>query len=625
MPFDRGRMAMAGLLTDSQEITEAACSVYAKEDLNTFRSLEKRVADARVHALGSYVGAFLLTALGIIVAAMGEHKTGIPAVAAFGLPTLAGLAFLALFYFRLRGARRAHATYHPRTRIRSIRTGLLPLLAIRGRYGLYTCDQSSMLSPTTLTFPSQEAAERLEHVLNNHRELVSSMPGVLDSERVVDLPMEDGTAQPLFAEEGKLYGVYEEAKEIIAGLETSSVDARILEMTPEQLRQLVACDEEASGIWDESPHMALEEPPEEDGLTGLVRRLEGEVEAAGDADSVRSKVDAFLTAFLEEIRKDLDKLDASRQLSLGVLLQSYSRDLEKLTAMASFNCYCPTCNASFVEESAAGAWRHEACEFPLPNRATRMRPVPGTNAWECPICSERTERPLPIHRLFDELVAPAMDRLLQENKVKREEVYLEAGQRNREWMERAEREARSVADTAKRDAGNIQMRIRDVATEISAARASIDLLMSEIGTVEALRGTRLMEIARDVQSTVREIAEYRETTNAAFTDTMDRIEDDATAALKQLASVARIENEARMRLMQQTATNLKTVADNTAEAVAVNKENLAANKEAADSAKEGNALMAVLVDRSKGFKRKNRFLGVVGGESDYDRQRRRYT
>lgn len=538
------------------QIAEAAWLDVMREPLADLEHLQGKLADAKRSA-GRLWTFFWLSLLGTVAVALMPrsilNSELVSLIVGFVLFTIFVVAINSSMSLRRRAGELE--AFEPGRKIVGIRYGLLPICTHETGSGNYLIDMSGLGEPLSITFPSFTAMEELDEILSAHRRLVKEMPVVLSSDErgVVQV---GGEAQTLYSEESALHDAHARARAALDRLESTTESVHLLSLEEWQVKKLVELDEVAREHWGEAKDVSLLADRVEQKVREIIGRLEGELDAFVDEESERNQVEEFLDRFVDTMQGGVETLSANRTTSLSNVLPSYACELQKFSLMASYNCYCPSCNAEALSASASGDWAQGDGSYPSFDAATRMRAVSGTDLWECPVCGGTSSTPIPVHRLLDELVYPTMDRLYQENRVERSKLYIETEEKKRALVLDAEREIRSLVDGSEKEVRCIQTNIRGVASEVEAARTTVTLLSDQLGHLEALRETNLQRLSDELKETIDSISKYREHTLVSFERTVGDIVESTGREFDRLAKVARQEDEARMAIQKEIATKV---------------------------------------------------------------------
>ena len=541
----------------------------------------------------------------------------------------AGIGFVIglIGIFSFAGASKALKNYRPQKKVTSIKIAMLPIGSVLGSQGRYLFDQSGLAETVELVFPSANAPDQIRKIEEVHKQLSAEVPDILPPENPTNVRLEDyETDHILFGDESKLHMIYQKTVDIFDSMESEKLTTPLLRVSPDELNDLVKLVGRLnnSGDWSGCPEIRNTPSDFISQVGDIIARLEGEVDPEGDLSRERQKVTTLFTGFLSQIRKDQKNLAMRRTNSLAGVMPNYSKELERLAVMSSYNCYCPKCNGATINSSAEGNWDSSSGEFPSFDFATRMKPVPGGLLWECPVCAHRTEQPFPVHRILDDLVYPTMDRLLQENRVERLRIYHQAQEKKRQVIDAMQKDIRLLAEATKKEAREFQARIREIASGVDGAKATIELLAEEMASLDALRNSRISQLSSQMNQHIQKIAEFKRHTMSEYNKSMDRIMEEASKDLKHLAKVARQEEQARMNVQRQIAENLS-------------KQNQLSEKQIELSEKqnkhleEGNAMTEAQLRQTGGYDAS--FPNVMGqakelagdveqaltGKSDYDR------
>jgi len=448
----------------------------------------------------------------------------------------------------------AFSSYKPKIKIKSIKAGTFIFEPFHGVNGCYLFNRSGHTNPVEIDFYSERNIEKLKNMLQRYRQMSQSMPAVMSSDSRKLVRVTDELEHPIFSEETELHSLLEEICEVLDNLESRKESYHLLSLSKEELFELLELAKlESPGF---SPVRAT--LTEMTDIGSIIRQIEGEFSSQGSENEALS-AERFLDQFGSEIGEVLGTLDSSRKASFVDMIKPFSDDLERLSTITSYNCYCPECNQEAIDATANSEWNSEN-GYPKLDMATRMKPVPGGIYWECPVCGNRTGTPFPVHKMLDNLLFPTMDRLLQENRVDRLKLYLDAEKRKMEILGDEQREIRETIDSSEQASSLIQNRIRDISSGVETAKSTIGLLMAELGSFESVNRSRLDTISSEINTVVNEISDYRNRTLTSFNQSIDEMLQQADIKMEDLAKMAREDEEARMAIMREMSQNMQAVA-----------------------------------------------------------------
>jgi hypothetical protein len=542
------------------------------------------------------------------------------------LPLAIGCAIAIYGIIALRRAKADMENFKPKRRINSIKVGRLILGSKKGGRGSYVFDWSGLAETSDLVIPQADAPDKIETLRQAHHNLTRTTPDILPPDHATRVSLEEHQLEhTLFAEEARIHKLYQMTHQVFDTMKSERVKTPLIQLSESEVTSLLMLQSQL-GRWLTTPNIKLKENDLTAEVEEIITRLEGEVDPKGTASQGRQKVSTLFNNFLEQISQDQEYLDSKRHKSLTQVMPVYSNDLERIAIMNSYNCYCPKCNTEVIRNSADQTYNSSTGEFPGFDFATRVRPVKGSNAWECPVCAHQTEQPFPVHKLLDELVYPTMDKLLQENRVERIRIYHEAQDKKRQVIDGIQKDIRLLVESTEKEAREFQARIREIASGVDGAKETIELLARELVNLESLRNTRISELSQQMNRHIQEIAKFKQDTMTSYRDSMKNIMAQANKDISHLAQVARQEEQARMAVQQKIAQGLQ-------ESVTAQHQLTENIQQSNELLTKGNEINSAMLGSQGGYR--STFPNVIGqaednvgdfvqemtGQSEYERYR----
>lgn len=148
------------------------------------------------------------------------------------------------------------------------------------------------------------------------------------------------------------------------------------------------------------------------------------------------RLEETLTNWYKKWEINSNVLGAIRFESLNDHVGKTNYELGNAMQYTAFNFYCPKCNKEKIEEflerdySLQSDSFHEPLDFP---DTTQCNYILNTDMWVCKTCESDFEKPIPVHKSFDEILLPVYLRLMEENKNERFKVHKETKQKEIEY------------------------------------------------------------------------------------------------------------------------------------------------------------------------------------------------
>lgn len=223
-------------------------------------------------------------------------------------------------------------------------------------------------------------------------------------------------------------------------------------------------------------------------------------------------------------------------------------ELGQQVGYATFNFYCPYCNEDTQEELLErdyGVHHEEEHEPVRYSDTTRCEFLPERQVWRCKTCEKITEDPIPVHRMLDDVLLPAYDHLMQENKNERLRIHAKARDQERELQEKAESEIDSIRREHMSKIFALSEEIERYQATIAGEREAITSMEELVERYETTQEAALSNIDRTTQKMHREVQEMTE----RVLSEVDRRKKQEMEALSRefdvLSKAQRIEDERR--------------------------------------------------------------------------------
>lgn len=204
--------------------------------------------------------------------------------------------------------------------------------------------------------------------------------------------------------------------------------------------------------------------------------------------------------WLVEWDRNMHILHKTRFNSLVDKVSNLFFDLGDVLNYTAFNFYCPKCNLSKAESILQRDYSVQSDEIAEPiyfPQNTRCNYNSETGLWKCKSCENEFEKPIPMHKCYDEILMQAYDKLMDENKNERLKAHNETRNKEVKYMNDME------ADVEKLSYDNLSL-IYSLTDEMEKMKADIQ------GENEAINS--LNEVSRQYQikqnSVIKNINDY---------------------------------------------------------------------------------------------------------------------
>ena len=238
----------------------------------------------------------------------------------------------------------------------------------------------------------------------------------------------------------------------------------------------------------------------------------------------------------------------TRKFSLCDQVAPECFDLGTLLNYSAFNFYCPECNSRQQRELLTRDYsvhNEQSTEPMYFSRNSRCVYHPDTEVWRCLTCESETKNPIPLHKMFDEVLMPAYERLMDEHKVERLNAHRDVSTREIENRNAMESDLERTQFDYLAQIDSLTEEMERLKSDISGERMAIGS-MEDILTTYNVEQTRVMENIRAFSGRIEE--EVQERTSQVL-KRVDEIKEREMEALHQelqgLSRAKRLDDERR--------------------------------------------------------------------------------
>lgn len=417
-------------------------------------------------------------------------------------------------------------------RITGIYKGNIPFSAIPFKDKSILISNINIGKDYILRFPTLENYNRVYEINSTMDELAESIPYILDGEKQIYESKERSS----YGEDVVLRGYEMNLYENISNMGKECKKAHDVDLSFSTINSKLI----------ESELINRNEDFESDMLSNYINSKEG------------FKLDQLLKEWINKWDINSDVLGAVRFDSLSDQVSAVNFELENVINYSAFNFYCPVCNMEEAKEFLDRDYslQNDFVNDPLYFSDTTQCTYNQNNSkWVCKTCNKEFDKPIPVHKSFDEILLPSYIRLMDENKNDRLKVHKETKDREIELDNNMEAEIEKIS--------------YDNMSAIYELRDGMERMKSEIaGEAEAIESFRdIIKLYSDKQSNVlNNISEYAQNVNlevAKRTDEVlakiDQIKESEmtqlTRKLTQFAVAKKKEEEARDAVQKSILTN----------------------------------------------------------------------
>lgn len=241
-------------------------------------------------------------------------------------------------------------------------------------------------------------------------------------------------------------------------------------------------------------------------------------------------------------------------------------DLGAQLDYGAFNFYCPFCNEEQQEElldrdyGLHSSSDHEPIEY---SSNTRCAFLPESRTWRCRTCERETENPIPIHRMLDEVLLPAYDQLMQENKNERLRIYSKARDKERELRERAQSEIDKMRHEHMKDMFELSEEMERLQADVRGEREAIRSMENVVDSFRASQEETKEGIVEAVERSLRETQKRKKNVERSLDSFKEKVQKEMTKNVVQYSKTERKEQLKRDKMQRKMVEGIKNIEENT--------------------------------------------------------------
>ena len=265
----------------------------------------------------------------------------------------------------------------------------------------------------------------------------------------------------------------------------------------------------------------------------------------------------------------------ARSFSLCGQLAPECLALGNLLNYSAFNFYCPECNRALQDDLLSRSYsvhNDQSFEPVTFSKNTRCVYHPANDVWRCLTCGQETKTPIPMHRMLDEVLLPAYDHLMNENKLERVKAHRDArekeinnGNSMEVEIERIQMEYGSQLDALGDELERLE-------SDISGENLAIDSMREILSAYNAQQTDSMERIREFSESVDKSIHERTERVLARIDEVKAQQMETLAQELQSLSRAKRVDDERRDEVQRQILTANIETAQATREQVEVSRE-----------------------------------------------------
>jgi len=389
--------------------------------------------------------------------------------------------------------------------------------AVPVRSGSLLVDGYDLFKHPRLDFPVLSRGERVREAMERLEATIKELPAILSGGRddvplEIESPFRDGIA--LRGEEREILKLFGEMENLYRDVKVHTFAPNAIPPHHPLTRFLQPLPHE-----DKSPSMTNPE------LAKLLSVMEQE--EAYDVEAIAER-------FVEVWRQNNLVMSGVRFESLHNQVAPLMIEFGHVSHYSSFNFYCPHCHKQAIESMLKRDYSISSGIETPPiyfSRNSHCMYDSDQKVWRCPTCEAVIEHPtslIPVHKILDDVLFPAYDRLMEENKKARFDLDNSTKDAEMSYTNKMNQEMDDLTHTFVRDKGSTQSSIELMQAEMQGELHAIEAIRGILQLYELDQSAALGDIQRNskmVQERIeRDTAETLSRLDASFTRMMQSYE-----------------------------------------------------------------------------------------------------
>ena len=228
----------------------------------------------------------------------------------------------------------------------------------------------------------------------------------------------------------------------------------------------------------------------------------------------------------------------------GVRFESLQRQIAPLmlefgvvSHYTSFNFYCPYCHEEIIKSmldrdySVSSGAETSPVYFSPNSRCVYNR---ESYKWRCPVCEQEVDKPIPIHKVLNEVLYPTYDRLMEENKKARFDLDNKTKDDELKYKNQMDREISDASRVATQERNESLSKIEFLQAEIDGYLGAIKSLQGVaqeyegehsviLSEIDSFNRTIIETVQERTNSTLVELETSFQNSMMEYRNTMDRL------------------------------------------------------------------------------------------------------
>lgn len=427
------------------------------------------------------------------------------------------------------------------------RIGQFPLnTAIhRTELGTVLVDEDELLDVVEFNYQQLKDFGEAKDAYKHYIEVTSSLPVILSSvhkKQEIQSEEKEGLQKALvFEDEEKVSSAHAKIREVYQSISETSVKQCLIKKDSPFAEYCRQHDFEYDGT-------SLQ-PSEETSKT--LEKVMGIVETHSREDDVVD-IDIWSDEINRKITEDAIKLSHLRDNILTKVVGNIFPRLSDIQNYPAYEFYCPTCHKdqliALLEEDF-NAFTEERIEDVTWDDNARVQLVDWENGvWRCKTCERETHHPVPVHKLYKQVIYPAYDSLLLENEKERLKIYSELKDKKIRYKQEAEREIDEINRENRRDLDEQVFKLNALESQVRSTKRTIDTMQHLMITMEAVSREKIAAIEQYADKIQRQILEENQQIERTIQREVEQNIQQANRAMTVLAQQAQKERQEQMKV-----------------------------------------------------------------------------
>ncbi len=446
------------------------------------------------------------------------------------------------------------------TRVTAVGSVALRLDALKFGNGVLLVDSWRLAEAPGAEMPVLADADAIRESMTRLDEAIARIPAVLSGERA----RVDNAPDPAFPEGVPVVGMELDILRGFEGLVEQLACRRLERFRP----NIVQPGHPLVRLLKPVPGRSASEA----GANADLQRLRKIIPAEARRDHER-----FLDGFIEAWNRNQLLITKLRYESLGERMSPHVLQLGYLSNYSSFNFYCPHCIRDLALSMLARDYSLLAEQETQPvmfSRNSRCVYDPETQAWRCRACDASVpgRELVPVHKVLDDVLYPAYDRLMEENKIKRLEMDNKTRDDVITYENKRSQEIDAIQMTYERDRGSAQSGIDMAKAELDGQRQAITAIRGIMDAYQIHQTSVIKSIddrCRQIQGEIQDtVAARRAEADSQYAALIEEFRSGMTA----VARMKREEDLIRDHIQIAILANTGIIASNTTDIRQTNRE-----------------------------------------------------